>query len=76
MASLLLSTAPPFLSPQALELLTSCYVMVQGNTVSALGPFKGLKEVRMLEKLSKCYVLCETRLMSPVENSSGNNHHC
>lgn len=31
---------------QALELLTNCYVMVQGNTVSALGPFNGLKEVR------------------------------
>ncbi|KAK1166791.1 hypothetical protein AOXY_G11392 [Acipenser oxyrinchus oxyrinchus] len=31
---------------KALELLTSCYVMVQGNTVSALGPYNGLKEVR------------------------------
>ncbi|XP_017294214.1 KRR1 small subunit processome component homolog isoform X1 [Kryptolebias marmoratus] len=31
---------------KALELLTNCYVMVQGNTVSALGPFNGLKEVR------------------------------
>uniref|UniRef100_A0A671YJE3 KRR1 small subunit processome component n=1 Tax=Sparus aurata TaxID=8175 RepID=A0A671YJE3_SPAAU len=31
---------------KALELLTSCYVMVQGNTVSAVGPFSGLKEVR------------------------------
>ncbi|KAG1932452.1 KRR1 small subunit processome component [Pimephales promelas] len=31
---------------KALELLTNCYVMVQGNTVSALGPFSGLKEVR------------------------------
>ena len=30
---------------QALELLTNCYVMVQGNTVSAVGPFSGLKEV-------------------------------
>uniref|UniRef100_A0A8C1J3H4 KRR1 small subunit processome component n=1 Tax=Cyprinus carpio TaxID=7962 RepID=A0A8C1J3H4_CYPCA len=31
---------------KALELLTSCYVMVQGSTVSALGPYSGLKEVR------------------------------
>ncbi|KAJ1163091.1 hypothetical protein NDU88_003554 [Pleurodeles waltl] len=31
---------------KALELLTSCYIMVQGNTVSSLGPFSGLKEVR------------------------------
>lgn len=31
---------------KALELLTNCYIMVQGNTVSSLGPFSGLKEVR------------------------------
>ncbi|CAI9576628.1 unnamed protein product [Staurois parvus] len=31
---------------KALELLTNCYIMVQGNTVSVLGPFNGLKEVR------------------------------
>uniref|UniRef100_A0A9L0S0E0 KRR1 small subunit processome component n=1 Tax=Equus caballus TaxID=9796 RepID=A0A9L0S0E0_HORSE len=30
---------------KALELLTNCYIMVQGNTVSAIGPFNGLKEI-------------------------------
>ena len=30
---------------KALELLTDCYVLVQGNTVSCMGPFKGLKQV-------------------------------
>uniref|UniRef100_A0A670JXG6 KRR1 small subunit processome component n=1 Tax=Podarcis muralis TaxID=64176 RepID=A0A670JXG6_PODMU len=39
---------------KALELLTSCYIMVQGNTVSALGPFNGLKETLMIKReLSK-----------------------
>ena len=31
---------------KALELLTQCYILVQGNTVSVMGPYKSLKEVR------------------------------
>lgn len=31
---------------KALELLTQTYILVHGNTVSAMGPYKGLKEVR------------------------------
>ncbi|KAI8378574.1 ribosomal RNA assembly protein mis3 [Blakeslea trispora] len=33
---------------KALELLTKCYMMVQGNTVSAMGPYKGLKDLRRI----------------------------
>ena len=31
---------------KALELLTGCYILVQGNTVSVMGPFRSLKTVR------------------------------
>ena len=33
---------------KAIELLTGCYVLVQGNTVSAMGSYKSLKEVRRI----------------------------
>jgi ribosomal RNA assembly protein len=31
---------------KALELLTGCYILVQGSTVSSMGNYKGLEEVR------------------------------
>jgi ribosomal RNA assembly protein len=33
---------------KAIELLTGCYMLVQGNTVSAMGPWKGLKAIRRI----------------------------
>ncbi|KAG2038488.1 hypothetical protein BDR03DRAFT_861760 [Suillus americanus] len=33
---------------KAIELLTQCYVLVQGNTVCVMGPYKALKEVRRI----------------------------
>ena len=33
---------------KALELLTGTYILVHGNTVSAMGPYKGLKEIRRI----------------------------
>lgn len=35
---------------KAIEILTDCYILVQGNTVSALGPYKGLREVVYFSK--------------------------
>lgn len=33
---------------KSIELLTNCYVLVQGQTVAALGPHKGLQQVRRI----------------------------
>ncbi|KAL9230863.1 hypothetical protein vseg_006158 [Gypsophila vaccaria] len=33
---------------KALEILTGCYILVEGNTVAAMGSFKGLKQTRRI----------------------------
>ena len=33
---------------QAVELLTQCYVLVQGNTVAGVGHYRGLKQLRKI----------------------------
>lgn len=33
---------------KAIEILTGCYVLVKGNTVAAMGSFKGLKQLRRI----------------------------
>lgn len=43
---------------KAIELLTNCYVLVQGNTVAAVGPYKGLQQVR--RNMSCRDLLCMT----------------
>ena len=52
---------PNGMTLKALEILTSCYILVQGNTVSAMGYFKDLKTVRKV-------VLETMRNVHPIYN--------
>lgn len=57
---------------KALELLSGCYVLVQGSTVSVMGPFKGLKTVRQvvidtMQNIHPIYAIKELMIMRELE---------
>ena len=43
---------------QAIELLTNCYVLVQGSTVCAIGSMRGLKEARPRSDMLSLALTC------------------
>ncbi|KAJ2725544.1 ribosomal RNA assembly protein krr1 [Coemansia sp. Benny D115] len=47
---------------KALELLTGCYIMIQGATVSVMGPYKSLKGVRRVELMIRKELASDPKL--------------
>ncbi|XP_076927832.1 KRR1 small subunit processome component-like [Bidens hawaiensis] len=60
---------------RALEILTECYILVQGNSVSAMGSFKGLKQVRRVVEdciLNKMHPLYNIKVLMMKKDLASN----
>lgn len=53
---------------KAIEISTKCYIMVQGKTVAAVGPYEGLKKVRFFFTYKGCHFTLFSLHFSLIDN--------